>query len=146
MARKDSEESKKENEKRTEVGRPLADALFFDLGDEAGWFHGKNSAKVTVIFRRGPLIVGLPVLELARKTVVTAQSADHRRDRRQWVPMFIDVRRAGDGRGMNQPVCAGRLAVRGRPPGNVRRPQQARFSTFSRRHARPTEAGDATVT
>jgi hypothetical protein len=58
MARKDSEESKKENEKRTEVGRPLADALFFDLGDEVGWFHGKNSAKVTVIFRRGPLIVG----------------------------------------------------------------------------------------
>ena len=40
-------------------------------------------------------------------------------------PMCIDVRRAGDGRGMNQPVCAGRLAVRGRPPGNVRRPQPA---------------------
>lgn len=40
-------------------------------------------------------------------------------------PMFIDVRRAGDGCGMSQPVCAGRLAVRGRPPGTVRCPQQA---------------------
>src|SRR5450755_3634765 len=44
-------------------------------------------------------------------------------------PMFIDVRRAGDGCGMNhgmsQPVCAGRLAGRGRPPGTVRCPQRA---------------------